>query len=221
MSPTLRVARGLGIGLLLLGYPVLAHYTLLNTQDGQLGAVVAAAPVGVFGLIYAWKSSPRWLWLSVFMLAGVAGAASWRVLAQHFGVLYWMQDVGMQCVLFMTFARTLLAGRKPLCTHFAEMGQGGVLTPQHAHYARQVTWAWSGFFGLMATVSTLLFFLAPLTVWSVFANFLTLPLIALMFLVEYGVRMRVLPRQIRNSILESFRAWQNKSRANHRAQTAK
>lgn len=218
MSPTLRVARGLGFGLLLLGYPVLAHYTLLNAQNGQLGAVVAVAPVVVFGLIYAWKSSPRWLWLSVCMLAGVAGAASWRLLAQHFGVIYWMQDAGMQGVLFMTFARTLLAGRKPLCSHFAEIIEGGILTLQHAKYARQVTWAWSIFFGLMATVSTLLFFLAPLISWSIFANFLTLPLVALMFILEYGVRMMVLPKHSRSSIFESIRAWQVQSNQNRRMQ---
>lgn len=219
MSHAVRVARWLGLGLLLLGYPVLAHYTLMNVQNGQLGAIVAVAPVFVVGLIYAWKSSPRWLGLGLFMLVGVAGAAGWTLLQDHFGVLYWLQDAGMQCVLFMTFGRTLLGGRKPLCTHFAEMTHG-VITPQHAHYARQVTWAWAGFFGLMATVSTGLFFLAPLTVWSVFANFLTLPLIALMFIVEFGVRRRVLPVQGDSHILDSLRVWKNQSNPAHKTQPA-
>lgn len=219
MSHAVRVARWLGLGLLLLGYPVLAHYTLMNVQNGQLGAIVAVAPVFVVGLIYAWKSSPRWLGLGLFMLVGVAGAAGWTLLQDHFGVLYWLQDAGMQCVLFMTFGRTLMGGRKPLCTHFAEMAHG-VITPQHAHYARQVTWAWSVFFGLMATVSTGLFFLAPLTVWSVFANFLTLPLIALMFIVEFGVRRRVLPVQGDSHILDSLRVWKNQSNPAHKTQPA-
>ncbi|MDO8249669.1 MAG: hypothetical protein Q7T78_08130 [Rhodoferax sp.] len=219
MSPTVRVARWLGFGLLLLGYPVLAHYTLMNVQNGQLGAVVAVAPVLVIGLIYAWKSSPRWVWLSVFTLAGVAAGASWTLLEHHFGVLYWLQDAGMQCVLFMTFGRTLLAGRQPLCTHFAEMAHG-VITPQHAHYARQVTWAWAFFFGLMATVSTLLFFLSPLTVWSVFANFLTLPLVALMFILEFGVRRMVLPERGNSHILDSLRVWKDHSNPVNRTQPA-
>lgn len=219
MSPTVRVVRWLGLGLLLLGYPFLAHYTLMNVQNGQLGAVVAVTPVFVIGLIYAWKSSPRWLWLCLFMLAGAAAATSWTLLEHHFGVLYWLQDAGMQCVLFMTFGRTLLGGRQPLCTHFAEMAHGA-LTPQHAHYARQVTWAWTVFFGLMATASTLLFFLAPLTVWSVFANFLTLPLIALMFMVEFGVRGMVLPKRSDSHILDALRVWKDHRNTVNRTQPA-
>ena len=218
MSQAVRVARWLGLGLLLLGYPVLAHYTLMNLQNGQLGAIVAVAPVFFFGLIYAWKSSPRWFGLSLWMLAGMGAAAGWTLLENHFGVLYWLQDAGMQCVLFMTFGRTLLGARKPLCTHFAEMAHG-VITPQHAHYARQVTWAWTAFFGLMAMVSTLLFFLAPLPVWSVFANFLTLPLIGLMFLVEFGVRRTVLP-QGNSHILDALRVWKDRSNSGNRTQPA-
>ncbi len=220
MAPTVRLARWLGLGLLLLGYPVLAHYTLIHVHNGQLGATVAVAPVFVVGLIYAWKSSPRWLGFSLFMLAGVGAAASWTLLKSHFGVVYWLQDAGMQCVLFMTFGRTLLGGRKPLCTHFAEMTHGGVITRQHAHYAHQVTWAWTGFFGLMATASTLLFFLAPLTVWSVFANLLTLPLIALMFIVEFGVRRRVLPVQGDSHILDALRVWKEQRNPGHKTQPA-
>lgn len=219
MSNAVRLARWLGIGLLLIGYPVLAHYTNVNAHNGQLGAVVAVAPVFVIGLVYALKSSPRWLWLSLFAMTGAAGASSWTLLEQHFGVLYWLQDAGMQCILFMTFARTLVAGRKPLCTQFAEMAHGEI-TPQHAHYAHQVTWAWSWFFGLMATVSTLLFFLTPLTTWSVFANFLTLPLVAFMFIAEHGVRRKLLPERSLSPIADTFRIWKNKSKPMTRTQHA-
>lgn len=217
MSQAARMTRWFGIGLLLLGYPVLAHYTNVNVQNGKLGAVVAVAPVFVIGLLYALRSSPRWVWLSLFALAGTAGGASWTSLEHHFGVLYWLQDAGMQCVLFMTFARTLVAGRKPLCTHFAEIAHGAI-TPQHAHYARQVTWAWTFFFGLMAIVSTLLFFLAPLTVWSVFANFLTLPLVALMFILEHWVRRKLLPERSHSPIFDTFRIWKNQSNPMKRTQ---
>lgn len=219
MAPTVRLARWLGLGLLLLGYPVLAHYTLMHVQNGRLGAVVAVAPVLVIGLIYAWKSSPRWRGLSLFTLAAVAGAAGWTLLQDHFGVLYWLQDAGMQCVLFMTFGGTLLGGRTPLCTQFAEMAHG-VITPQHAHYARQITWAWACFFGLMATASTLLFFLAPLTVWSVFANFLTLPLVGLMFLLELGARRILLPERIKINVSDMVKLWNQRRNSLDRTQQA-
>lgn len=212
MSLGVRVARWLGLGALLIGYPVLAHYTLLHVQNGTLGALVAVAPVGGVGLVYAWKASPRWVGLSVFVLASAAATASWTLLEHYFGVLYWLQDAGMQCLLFMTFARTLVGGRKPLCTQLAEMAHGSI-TPQHARYADQITWVWAGFFALMATVSTLLFFLAPLTVWSVFANFLTLPLVALMFLVEFGARRILLPERVKVDLSELAKNWKKRRSA--------
>jgi uncharacterized membrane protein len=55
----------------------------------------------------------------------------------------------------------------------------------------------------------LLFFLAPLTTWSFFANFLTLPLVALMFIGEYWVRWRVLPEMRHMRILDAVRAFWN------------
>ena len=73
------------------------------------------------------------------------------------------------------------------------IGSDGALGPAMARYTRQVTLAWSIFFGAMALASTALFFGAPVSVWSTFANFFTGPLIALMFIAEYAVRRRVLP----------------------------
>ncbi len=204
MSQSARIARWFGIALLLIGYPVLAHYTNETVQNGKLGAVVAIAPLFVIGLLFAWRATPRWVWLSLFVLTCVTVGASWTLLEHHFGLVYWIQHVGMQCILLMTFARTLLAGRKPLCTHFAEMAHG-IITPRHAHYARQVTWAWVIFFALMVMVSTLLFFLAPLPVWSIFANFMTLPLAVLMFILEYLVRRMQFPEMRHGHFFDAFR----------------
>ena len=52
-----------------------------------------------------------------------------------------------------------------------------------------------------------LFFLASIEVWSVFANFLSFPLIMLMFVVEYGIRLRKLPHQKKHSIMDGVRAY--------------
>jgi uncharacterized membrane protein len=65
------------------------------------------------------------------------------------------------------------------------------------------------FFAAMALVSTLLFFLAPLTAWSIFDNFLTLPLVGLMFIAEYRVRRQALPDMEHSHILDSVRAFRN------------
>jgi uncharacterized membrane protein len=203
--------RWLGIAILLIGYPLLAHYTNQSAPNSNLGAVVAIAPVVLIGLVLAWNSPRRFIMLGVLMLSCIALWAGWAMLEQHFGLVYWLQHMGMQLILFMTFGRTLLAGRQPLCTRFAE-AMHAPLTPQHENYARQVTAAWTLFFALMAVVSSGLFFLAPLSIWSFFANFLTLPLVALMFIAEYWVRHWMMPDARQANILDAVRAFRNTSR---------
>ncbi|MGZ8252126.1 MAG: hypothetical protein ACXWT7_07260, partial [Methylophilaceae bacterium] len=101
------------------------------------------------------------------------------------------------------------------CVHFAEMINGGALPPEHERYARYVTVAWVIFFALMLLTSTLLFFLAPLATWSIFVNFLTLPLVALMFVLEFMVRRRVLVALPSGHILDAVRAYLRNSPRAH------
>lgn len=205
-----RILRWLGIATLLIGYPLLAHYTNESAHSGNLGALVAIAPVVLLALVLVWRSPQRIVMLGVLILACATLWAGWSALRQHYGLVYWLQYLGMQLVLLITFARTLIAGRQPLCTRLAEAVHAP-LTPQQEIYTRQVTLAWTLFFAAMASASTLLFFLAPLTAWSVFDNFLTLPLVALMFIAEYWVRRRVLPDMQHAHILDAVRAFRNTS----------
>jgi uncharacterized membrane protein len=203
-----RIVPWLGIAALLIGYPLLAHYTNESAHGGNLGALVAIAPVVLIALALAWRSPRRFLMLGVLALLCIALWAGWSALENHFGLVYWLQNMAMLLVLFMTFGRTLIAGRQPLCTRFAHAVHA-VVTPQHEIYTRQVTIAWTLFFAAMALASTLLFFLAPLVTWSVFANLLTLPLVALMFIGEYLVRRWVLPEMRHMHILDAVRAFRN------------
>ena len=205
-----RILRWLGIATLLIGYPLLAHYTNESAHSGSLGALVAIAPVVLLALVLVWRSPQRIVMLGGLVLACATLWAGWPALEQHFGLVYWLQSLGMLLVLFMTFARTLFAGRQPLCTRFAEAAHAP-LTPQHVIYTRQVTVAWTLFFAAMASASTLLFIFAPLSTWSVFTNFLTLPLVALMFIAEYWVRRWVLPDMQHAHILDAVRAYRNSS----------
>jgi len=203
-----RMVRWLGLAALLIGYPLLAHYTNESAHSGNLGALVAIAPVLLIALVLAWRSAQRFIMLAALALSCVALWLGWSALERHFGLVYWLQNMALYVILFITFARTLIAGRQPLCTRLAEAIQAP-LTPQYESYTRQVTLAWSLFFAAMALVSGLLFFLAPLATWSVFANFLTLPLVALMFIAEYGVRRVVLRGTAPMHILDAVRAYRN------------
>ncbi len=203
-----RIARWLGIAVLVIGYPLLAHYTNESAHRGNLGALVAIAPLVFTALVLAWRSTRRLLMLGAVLLLCVALWVGWPALEHHFGVVYWLQNAGVLLVLCIIFGRTLAAGQKPLCTRFAEAVHAP-LSPRHEIYARQVTLAWTLFFAAMVSISTALFFLAPLAIWSVFANFMTLPLVAVMFIVEYRVRIRVLPDMRHTHILDAVRAFRN------------
>lgn len=211
MPDILRIARGVGIAAAIAAYAVLMHHVNASGQAGIMGAFLAMVPVFLIGL--AMLSNIR-LRLGGLLLLGLSGLLlwmTWQTIAQHSGLLFWLQDMGLLLTLLATFGRTLIGGRTPLCVTFAEMVHGP-LSAAHERYARRVTVAWVVFFGLLATISTLLFLLTPLAVWSVYANFMVLPLVALMFVAEYLVRRRVLSDASHGHILDAVNAYLKSSR---------
>lgn len=204
----MRTLRWLGVAAVLVAYSIGVHYTNESPQHAALGALLAVIPVVLVAAALAWRSSHRIAWLGLLTL-GSAGLWLARTgIAEHYGMIYWMQHAGMQSLLCVTFARTLFAGRQPLCTRFAE-ALHPPLTEKQKNYSRQVTVAWALFFAAMAIISTLLFAFAPVEIWSLFDNFLVLPLVALMFIVEFRVRRRTLPEMEHMHILDSFRIFRN------------
>ena len=151
----------------------------------RLGMALAALAIG-------WRSARRRPAMVVAIAACGAALLALPLLQRHTSLIYWLEHALTQSLLCVAFARSLAPGREAMCTMFARMVHGA-LGPAMERYTRQVTFAWSIFFGAMALASTVLFFAAPVSVWSTFANFFTAPLIALMFLVEYAVRRRLLP----------------------------
>jgi len=192
----------------LIGYSLLAHHTYDSPHRGSLSALLAVAPALLIALVLAWRSAQRAVMLGALALALVALWAARSALAQHADMVYWVQYVGLQLILFITFARTLVAGKQPLVSRFAE-GVHSRLTPQQEVYTRKVTIAWTVFFAAMAIAATLLYFLAPRSAWSFFAHFLTLPLVVLMFIAEYWVRRRALPDMQHQHILVAVRLFRN------------
>lgn len=203
-----RLLRGLGIAALLIAYALLAHSSNDPARDPALGAVVSVAPPLLIAVLLAWRSTHRVILLLVVALAVVLMRTAWPLLKSHFGLIYWLQNIGLYLILCITFGRTLLAGRQPLCTRFAEALYGPA-SLEHARYTRLVTLSWTLFFAVMAQISTLLFFFAPLAEWSIFSNFLTLPLVGLMFLVEYLIRRRVLPDSGHMRFFDAIRAYRD------------
>jgi uncharacterized membrane protein len=210
-----RIMRFVGVAAGLVIYALLVHYVNASGQATVLGAALALAPLLLIGLALLLRAESRVG--GMVLLAAVITLAwwNWPLIKQHTSLIFWLQDMSLLLALFVTFARTLAAGRKPLCVCFAEAIHGGDLPPAHVQYARQVTVAWAMFFALMALISISLFFFMPLVVWSFFVNFMTLPLVALMFIVEYLVRHHLLPDAPQAHIMAAVRAYRNMSGVKH------
>jgi uncharacterized membrane protein len=205
-----RAVRWTAIAAGAIAYPVLAHYsTTTAAATPTLGVVVSLTPSLALLLWLAWRSPRR---LTMALLCTVVGLllwGFWGALERNFSWVYFLQHAGTNLMLAAVFGVTLEKGRQPLCTRFAEAFHGS-LPPEVVRYTRQVTLAWMVFFVAMSLISGALFFFSSIEVWSAFANFLTFPLVMLMFAVEYGVRLRKLPHMEKHSIMAGILAfWKN------------
>ncbi len=208
-----RLARYAGraaVGAAMIAYPLLAYYTTTVPAEGGFGAIVlAAAPLAAAALLIAWRTHWR---IPTLLLCGAACGLLWRYsvpIRQHLPLVYFVQHAGTNLALLVLFGRTLAPGQVPLCSRFAAAVRGP-LDPRVARYTRQVTVAWALFFATMTMISAALFAFASTEVWSAFANFVTLPLLALIFVVEYMVRLRVLPDIPHTSIMSAVRAFRQR-----------
>ena len=204
------VCKGAVVVGLCIGYSLLAHFAAAAPAPGLFEAAVAVAPALTLAFLLAWRSTRRPLGMALWGVGclGLYGASGWLV--GHYHWVFLLQDAGLQVLLGLMFGRTLGRGQTPLVSQFAALRRGP-LSPAVAHYTRRATWAWALFFAGMATLSLLLFWLAPIVVWSAFANLLGLPLVGLMFVAEYAVRRCVLPKADRGGLWEAFAAYRQSS----------
>ena len=198
--------RWTAVATLCAGYAVLAHLAAADPRPDLLNASVAMAPLVALALLLAWRSPQRSWMLLVFMAGCVTLYAATDWLVQHYSWVFLLQHVGMQALFGLAFGHTLRSGQTPLVSRLAALVHGP-LSPALARYTRQVTWAWTLYFSIMAVVSLLLFWLAPVAIWSVFANLLSVPLLILMFVAEYGVRVCRLSPSERTGPIQAIRAY--------------
>ena len=203
--------RVLAVAAAAVAYAVLAHMSNSTANANTLGTVLAVGPVLFISAALAWRSPYRLPALLICALAAALMYSLWPLLEQHFSVLFLLQQVSVYSLLGLTFGRTLTGDRVPLCTQWATLVHG-VLPQSAVRYTRSVTAAWTLFFAIISITLITLFVLAPLPVWSAFANFCTFPLVGALFVVEYIVRRRALPDMKRAHILDGARAYLASSR---------
>jgi uncharacterized membrane protein len=209
-SRVLRLALVSAAGAVYLG---LGYLTAASERAPLLGIFIGITPLGAVALVAAWHSRAR----ALALLACVACAALFVLnldqLRSHAAWLYFVQHAGAMTLLCIAFGSTLAGAHSAaLCSRIASVVISAPLDASYFRYTWKVTLAWTIFFGVVALVSVLLFFLGPIELWSVFANLLTAPLLGAMFVGEYLVRQRVLPDRPHVSVVETIRAYQEFSR---------
>jgi uncharacterized membrane protein len=210
---------------LIAGYALASHFALILPNGRAVAAALAvgvpAIALGVF--IFQWvagrlagqTNGP--VRFSVAVLASALPIATflwmvWPLILANAQALYFAQHVGTNALLAWVFGHTLAAGSTPLVVTFARMVHPDLPTEIEA-YARKVTFAWTVFFLLTCVISAVLFFAAPLAVWSAFGVLLQWPSVAVFFVGEYLLRRRLFSQFDHASLKQGFDAYnQHQSR---------
>lgn len=191
----------------LVSYALLQHYA--NTTQGMapLGAAMAILPLLSAWLLLARRTARPLISVSgAAVVAGFVLERCWPQIERSYSLMFMLQEVGVYLMLAAGFGRSLARGREPLCTRWATMLHGPLPAPVE-RYTRTVTLAWTLFFIAIGSTSAVLYFAEPLRIWSFFSSFLTLPLAALMFAIEYEIRRHRLPWMQRAGVAATARAY--------------
>jgi uncharacterized membrane protein len=189
MAQLKHIARGAATVGVIAACELGTHYAASTPGAEGFGVAVVVAPLLLIALAAAARTPHRG-WLLPLWACGCAALWLARApLVRHFEWGAYLEHLSINLVMAFVFGRTLAAGRQPLCSQF--------------------TFAWTAFFLAIASVSTLLFVTAPLVVWSTFANYMTLPLVAVMFVGEHAWRRVALPNVQRPTMFAAARAYRH------------
>lgn len=203
---TVRVAGGLAVGAAYLGVGYLA---VASEHPPVLALLVGLLPLVLLVLALAWRLRPRWVTLPVAVAGCAWGLVNLSHLQSHVAAFYFVQHVGAMGLLGLTFGSTLRGGHEQaLCSRIATMVTAEPPGPEYLRYTWWVTAVWTAFFALSGTLSVLLFVGASLAWWAFFANLLTPVLVGALFVIEYLVRVRLLPGRPHLSIAGTIQAYQ-------------
>lgn len=186
-------------------YLWMAHQAATSNSPSSLVVLVGFVPFAAMLSTWCWATRAR-----LPVLAAVAGAFALAhlytpQLIGHIVWIYFLQDLSCNLFAASVFAVSLRPSSEALCTRLARLAHPQ-MPPNIARYTRQITYAWAIFFGACVLLSAVLFLSGHVAAWSWFANVLTLPLVGVMFAVEYLVRICVIPKTDRAGIMENIRS---------------
>ncbi len=176
------------------GYAGLSYYSTTAPDAKGLALFISLAPIALIGVAMAWRWHGPLLAALIATATGALLLHYWAVLKQYYEWTDLIQQCGVYALVAIGFGRSLFSGNVPLCTQLFTRLHGAP-SPAEATYTRRATVAWTLFYLLLTLAIVVLFFAAPLEVWSAFVNFATFGLIGVMFFMDHAIRRRVLPHR--------------------------
>lgn len=196
-------------------YQVLAHSALHDAKAGVIRIALAVIPFVVLACWIITSARHKLIW--TFSLT-VAATAVFLV-EQHdrlgLAATNAITHTAINLLMLWVFARTLRRGREPLVTRFARRIHG-TLAAEIELYTRRVTLMWCAFFAGQIAASALLFAFSTLEAWSLFVNVLSVPAIAVAFVIEYVYRVLRHPNHEHVSILKGIQIFIDDARRRRR-----
>lgn len=191
-------------------YLAFSHLLTIDERPSLLMLALGVTPLTVMALLAAWHSRMRWLALSLLAVLALTVLLYFEALRNHVNWLFFIQHAGTMMLLAITFGSTLARGdADALCSRVTRLMLGGQADPVYMRYTWKVTLIWTAYFIVSGVVSVGLFFYGPLAVWSYFANLLTPVIVGLMFVIEYLVRVWVLPDRAHFNIAQTIKAYRS------------
>lgn len=190
------------------GYQYLVHSAVAGGQIESIRIALAFLPLLALAVWVITRARNKRLWSFILVAAGLAIYALTQHAREGLAAAYGVPHTVIYLSLLWLFGDTLWHGKEPLVTRLARRVHGKLPT-ELAAYTRRVTYAWCVFFAAQLIISALLFRFASLDDWSLFINVLNFPLLALMFIGEYGnrlIRHRDFPQA---SFFDGIRAFSN------------
>jgi uncharacterized membrane protein len=212
-STRLRWAAGAAAAL---AYAAVTHTLMTHAQDSPWAVALGVGPVAVLGIAALWRSGQRTVAVLCMAAALLLAAQALRGQPLPSRWLYLAQHAGIHFALAVWFGGTLRAGTQPMISALAQRVHGS-LSPAMAAYTRNVTLAWTLYFGGMSATSLVLFFAGDFSHWSLLANLLTPVFTTAMFVGEYLLRYRLHPEFERVTLHTAVRAWRSGRAAASRA----
>jgi len=167
---------------LTVSYPLLVH--LAVWLESPLLQILALLVLSLGLLLPGLSQGSRFVWGLFLVILGLLGVISAMDIALY---LLYLPPVLIPLLLCGLFLRGLLPGKVPLVSAIAAQVHGP-LSAQMQAYTRGVTLMWTLFFAAIALLSALLPWLASITLWSLFTNFINYLLAVLLFVVEFIYR---------------------------------